>query len=89
MRDTLFTRAHPTPEQVSTLLARLGALMGDDEGSPRKSRGKSGRTTNLESDEPLAIPGGCLDRVQLSRDRSNQISQGADALVMERISEDL
>ena len=30
VQHTLFTRAHPTPEQVSTLLARLGALMGQD-----------------------------------------------------------
>lgn len=27
---TLFSRAHPTPEQLSTLVARLGALMGQD-----------------------------------------------------------
>jgi protein ImuB len=30
LQRTLFTRAHPTPEQLSTLLARLGALMGQD-----------------------------------------------------------
>ncbi|MBW8865811.1 MAG: hypothetical protein JF610_00510 [Acidobacteria bacterium] len=30
VQHTLFTRAQPTPEQVSTLLARLGALMGPD-----------------------------------------------------------
>jgi protein ImuB len=30
IQHTLFRRAHPTPEQVSTLLARLGALMGQD-----------------------------------------------------------
>ena len=30
LQHTLFTRAHPTPEQLSTLLARLGALMGPD-----------------------------------------------------------
>jgi len=30
VQHTLFTRAQPTPEQVSTLLARLGALMGAD-----------------------------------------------------------
>jgi protein ImuB len=30
LQHTLFTRAHPTPEQISTLLARLGALMGQD-----------------------------------------------------------
>jgi nucleotidyltransferase/DNA polymerase involved in DNA repair len=30
LQHTLFTRAHPTPEQISTLLARLGAVMGQD-----------------------------------------------------------
>src|SRR5262249_44862883 len=30
VQHTLFTRAHPTPEQLSTLVARLGALMGPD-----------------------------------------------------------
>ncbi len=30
LQHTLFTRAHPTVEQMSTLLARLGALMGED-----------------------------------------------------------
>ena len=30
VQHTLFTRAQPTPEQLSTLLARLGALMGQD-----------------------------------------------------------
>lgn len=30
LQHTLFTRAHPTPERVSTLLARLGALLGQD-----------------------------------------------------------
>src|SRR3989441_850159 len=30
LQHTLFARAHPTPEQLSTLLARLGALMGQD-----------------------------------------------------------
>ena len=30
LQHTLFTRAHPTPEQLSTLLARLTALMGED-----------------------------------------------------------
>ena len=36
LQHTLFTRAHPTPEQISTLLARLGALMGQDRiGAPK------------------------------------------------------
>jgi protein ImuB len=30
VQHTLFTRAHPTPERLSTLLARLSALMGQD-----------------------------------------------------------
>jgi len=30
LQHTLFTRARPTPEQLSTLLARLGAVMGQD-----------------------------------------------------------
>ncbi|HXD74350.1 MAG TPA: hypothetical protein VN628_11460 [Vicinamibacterales bacterium] len=30
LQHTLFTRPHPTPEQLSTLLARLGAVMGQD-----------------------------------------------------------
>jgi protein ImuB len=30
LQHTLFTRAHPTPEQISTLLARLHAVMGQD-----------------------------------------------------------
>jgi protein ImuB len=30
LQHALFTRAHPTPEQLSTLVARLGALMGPD-----------------------------------------------------------
>src|SRR5205814_2566178 len=30
LQHALFTRAHPTPEQLSTLVARLGALMGSD-----------------------------------------------------------
>jgi protein ImuB len=35
VQHTLFTRAQPTPEQLSTLVARLGALMGQDRlGSP-------------------------------------------------------
>jgi protein ImuB len=30
LQHTLFARAHPTPDVLSTLLARLGALMGQD-----------------------------------------------------------
>jgi protein ImuB len=30
LQHTLFTRAQPTPEQLSTMIARLGAVMGQD-----------------------------------------------------------
>jgi protein ImuB len=30
LQHTLFTRAHPTPEHIATLIARLGALVGQD-----------------------------------------------------------
>ena len=30
LQHRLFTRAHPSPEQISTLIARLNALMGED-----------------------------------------------------------
>jgi protein ImuB len=30
LQHTLFTRPHPTPEQLATLIARLGAVMGQD-----------------------------------------------------------
>jgi protein ImuB len=30
LQHTLFARPHPSPEQIATLLARLGALMGQD-----------------------------------------------------------
>jgi protein ImuB len=43
VQHTLFTRAHPTPEQLSTLLARLGALMGQD---------RIGRPATVDSHRP-------------------------------------
>jgi protein ImuB len=30
LQHTLFSRAHPTPEQLATLLSRLGAMLGQD-----------------------------------------------------------
>ena len=42
VQHTLFARAQPTPEQLSTLLARLGALMGQDRfGAPGDDRHRS------------------------------------------------
>ncbi len=46
LQHTLFTRAHPTPEQVSTLVARLGALMGHD---------RFGAAATIDSDRPGAF----------------------------------
>jgi protein ImuB len=46
LQHTLFTRAHPTPEQLSTLLARLGALMGHD---------RFGAPASVDSDRPGAF----------------------------------
>jgi protein ImuB len=43
LQHALFTRPHPTPEQVSTLIARLGALMGQD---------RIGRAALVDSDRP-------------------------------------
>ena len=46
LQHRLFTRAHPTPEQLSTLLARLGALMGRD---------RIGAPARVDSDRPGAF----------------------------------
>ncbi len=46
LQHTLFTRAVPTPEQVSTLIARLDALMGGD---------RVGRPTRVDSSRPGAF----------------------------------
>src|SRR6185436_19820086 len=46
LQHTLFTRPCPTPEQLSTLLARLGALMGQD---------RFGAATTVDSYRPGAF----------------------------------
>ena len=46
LQHTLFTRARPTPEQLSTLVARLGALMGQD---------RFGAPATVDSDRPGAF----------------------------------
>src|SRR6185295_1350122 len=46
VQHTLFTRAHPTPEQLSTLVARLAALMGQD---------RIGRPVVVDSHRPGAF----------------------------------
>jgi protein ImuB len=46
LQHTLFVRAHPTPEQLSTLIARLNALMGED---------RVGRPARVDSYRPGAF----------------------------------
>jgi protein ImuB len=46
VQRTLYTRTHPTPEQLSTLLARLGALMGPD---------RFGAPATLDTERPGAF----------------------------------
>ena len=46
LQHTLFTHPHPTPEQLSTLLARLGALMGQE---------RVGTPTTVDSYRPGAF----------------------------------
>jgi protein ImuB len=46
VQHTLYARAQPTPEQLSTLLARLGALMGQD---------RFGAPVTVDSDRPGAF----------------------------------
>ncbi len=46
VQHTLYTRAQPTPEQLSTLLARLGALMGAD---------RFGAPVSVDTDRPGAF----------------------------------
>jgi protein ImuB len=72
LQHTLFTRAHPTPEQLSTLIARLTALMGQDrigrpaivdsyrpgafEMEPFKTERPPVATTSLENSAAFASP---------------------------------
>jgi protein ImuB len=46
VQHTLYARAQPTPEQLSTLLARLGAVMGQD---------RFGAPATVDSDRPGAF----------------------------------
>ncbi|MEP7307905.1 MAG: hypothetical protein ABJA98_20565 [Acidobacteriota bacterium] len=46
LQHALFVRAHPTPEQLSTLIARLNALMGED---------RVGRPVRVDSYRPGAF----------------------------------
>jgi protein ImuB len=62
LQHALFTRAHPTPEQLSTLLARLGALMGQE---------RVGAPATLDSDRP-----GAFETRPFATDRRDRPGQG-------------
>src|SRR5262249_9605841 len=70
LQHTLFTRPHPTPEQLSTLLARLGALMGQDRiGAPAMV--DSYRPGAFEM-KPFAIERDHDDQRRVRRDRRDR-----------------
>jgi protein ImuB len=67
VQHTLFTRPHPSPEQLSTLLARLGAVMGQDRiGAP--SAVDSYRPGAFAM-KPFALPSLSSDTRELRRGR--------------------
>ena len=73
VQHTLYTRAQPTPEQLSTLLARLGALMGQD---------RFGAPAAVDSDRPgaFAMAPFTIEHDRKNRgdrkDRKDDLSQG-------------
>jgi protein ImuB len=64
LQHTLFSRPHPTPEQLSTLLARLGALMGQD---------RVGAPADVDSCRPgaFAMTPFATDRGEGTRDKGH------------------
>ena len=71
LQHTLFTRPYPTPEQLSTLLARLGALMGQD---------RIGAPATVDSYRPGAftMKPFAIDRdIQPQSSRTSQSSQNS------------
>jgi protein ImuB len=76
VQHTLYTRTQPTPEQLSTLLARLGALMGAD---------RYGVPVSVDTDRPgaFAMAAFATDHNGKNRrdrkDRGEKISQDSTA----------
>ncbi len=68
LQHALFARPHPTPEQVSTLLARLAALMGQDRiGAPAtvdSFRPGACRVVSFATDHPEARPDAAAAEVE-------------------------
>jgi len=72
LQHTLFTRPYPTPEALSTLLARLGALMGQD---------RIGSAAVVDTDRPGAFamhPFKTEHREVLSRETGSLRSRPSD-----------
>jgi protein ImuB len=71
LQHTLFTRAHPTPEQISTLLARLTALMGQD---------RIGAPAVIDTDRPgaFAMAPFATEHASKSEVRSQKSEVGRD-----------
>jgi protein ImuB len=63
LQHTLFTRAYPTPDQISTLLARLGALIGQD---------RIGAPSTLDTHRPGAFAMQPFDVPLEHRDRGDR-----------------
>jgi protein ImuB len=78
VQHTLYTRAQPTPEQLSTLVARLGALMGQD---------RFGAPARVDSDRPgaFAMTAFATDHEGKNRgdrrDRKDDLSRGAASAI--------
>jgi protein ImuB len=75
VQHTLYTRAQPTPEQLSTLVARLGALMGQD---------RFGVPAAVDTDRPgaFAMTAFATDHDEKNRgDRKEDLSQGMPSAV--------
>jgi protein ImuB len=66
VQHTLFTRAHPTPEQLSTLVARLGALIGQD---------RIGAPALIDTDRPGAF---AMRAFRIEREHENTNNQRRD-----------
>jgi protein ImuB len=75
LQHTLFSRPHPTAEQISTLLARLGALMGQDRiGAPAvvdTYRPGAFAMTRFKTDHESPI--GACGAVDLSPDSASRL----------------
>jgi protein ImuB len=70
LQHALFARAHPTPDQISTLLARLGALMGQD---------RIGAPSTLDTDRPGAFEMNPFAVQEHQRDRGEDRSSRVPA----------